>query len=172
MSGIATETKKMVQRCEKINPKVTIAATRKTTPGFRMFEKKAIILGGGEPHRYGLYDAILIKDNHLKMMKSIEKAIMEIKRKLPGTPIEIEVDAIIAARLNVKIIMLDNFNPRTGNKVARKIRQINSDVLIEVSGGITADNIEKYASFADRISLGYLTHSVKNKDFSLEIFKN
>lgn len=176
MSGIATETKKMVQRCEKINPKVTIAATRKTTPGFRMFEKKAIILGGGEPHRYGLYDAILIKDNHLKMMKSIEKAILEIKRKLPGAPIEIEVenetDALIAARLNVKIIMLDNFNPRTGNKVARKIRQINSDVLIEVSGGITADNIEKYASFADRISLGYLTHSVKNKDFSLEIFKN
>ena len=176
MSGIATETKKMVQRCEKINPKVTVAATRKTTPGFRMFEKKAIILGGGEPHRYGLYDAILIKDNHLKMIESIEEAVLEIKRKLPGTPIEIEVeneaDAIRAARLNVQIIMLDNFNPRTGKKVARKIRQINPGVRIEVSGGITADNIEKYASFADRISLGYLTHSVKNKDFSLEIFKN
>jgi nicotinate-nucleotide pyrophosphorylase (carboxylating) len=176
MSGIATETKRMVQRCEKINPKVTIAATRKTTPGFRMFEKKAIILGGGEPHRYGLYDAILIKDNHLKMIESIEEAILKIKRKLPGTPIEIEVeneaDAIIAARLNVEIIMLDNFNPQTGKKVVRKIRQINPGVRIEVSGGITADNIEKYASFADRISLGYLTHSVKNKDFSLEIFKN
>jgi nicotinate-nucleotide pyrophosphorylase (carboxylating) len=147
---------------------VTIAATRKTTPGFRMFEKKAIILGGGEPHRYGLYDAILIKDNHLKMIESIEEAILKIKRKLPGTPIEIEVEneanAIIAARLNVEII--------TGKKVVRKIRQINPGVRIEVSGGITADNIEKYASFADRISLGYLTHSVKNKDFSLEIFKN
>lgn len=176
MSGIATETKKMVQRCEKINPKVTVAATRKTTPGFRMFEKKAIILGGGEPHRYGLYDAILIKDNHLKMIESIEEAVLKIKEKLPGAPIEIEVeneaDAIVAARLNIEIIMLDNFNPQTGKKVARKIRQINSDVLIEVSGGITADNIEKYASFADRISLGYLTHSVENKDFSLEIFKN
>jgi nicotinate-nucleotide pyrophosphorylase (carboxylating) len=110
------------------------------------------------------------------MIESIEEAILKIKRKLPGTPIEIEVeneaDAIIAARLNVEIIMLDNFNPQTGKKVVRKIRQINPGVRIEVSGGITADNIEKYASFADRISLGYLTHSVKNKDFSLEIFKN
>ncbi|MCX6671121.1 MAG: carboxylating nicotinate-nucleotide diphosphorylase [Euryarchaeota archaeon] len=176
MSGIATETKKIVQCCKKINPTVTIAATRKTTPGFRMFEKKAIILGGGEPHRYGLYDAVLIKDNHLKMIDSIEEAIMKIKRKLPGNPIEIEVenetDATAAARLNVEIIMLDNFDPKTGRNVARKIRQINPGILIEVSGGITADNIEQYASFVDRISLGCLTHSVKNKDFSLEIFKN
>jgi nicotinate-nucleotide pyrophosphorylase (carboxylating) len=176
MSGIATETKKIVQCCKKINPTVSIAATRKTTPGFRMFEKKAIILGGGEPHRYGLYDAVLIKDNHLKMIDSIEEAIMKIKRKLPGNPIEIEVenetDAIAAARLNVEIIMLDNFDPKTGRNVARKIRQINPGILIEVSGGITADNIEQYASFVDRISLGCLTHSVKNKDFSLEIFKN
>jgi nicotinate-nucleotide pyrophosphorylase (carboxylating) len=176
MSGIATETKKIVQCCKKINPTVTIAATRKTTPGFRMFEKKAIILGGGEPHRYGLYDAVLIKDNHLKMIDSIEEAIMKIKRKLPGNPVEIEVenetDATAAARLNVEIIMLDNFDPKTGRNVARKIRQINPGILIEVSGGITADNIEQYASFVDRISLGCLTHSVKNKDFSLEIFKN
>jgi len=176
MSGIATETKKIVQRCKKINPMVSIAATRKTTPGFRMFEKKAIILGGGEPHRYGLYDAVLIKDNHLKMTNSIKQAVVKVKRKLPGNPIEIEVenetDALTAARLNVEIIMLDNFDAKTGQNVARKIRRINPDILIEVSGGITADNIEQYASFADRISLGYLTHSVKNKDFSLEIFKN
>jgi len=176
MSGIATETKKMVQRCKKINPQVTIAATRKTTPGFRIYEKKAVILGGGEPHRYGLYDAVLIKDNHLKMHKNIEEAILKIKKKLPTHPIEIEVenesDAVTAARMNVEIIMLDNFKPQTGKNVARKIRQINPHILIEVSGGITADNIEKYAEFADRISLGCLTHSVKNKDFSLEIFKN
>ncbi|HWR27428.1 MAG TPA: carboxylating nicotinate-nucleotide diphosphorylase [Candidatus Thermoplasmatota archaeon] len=176
MSGIATETKKIVQRCKKINSKVTIAATRKTTPGFRMFEKKAIIIGGGEPHRYGLYDAVLIKDNHLKMISPIEEAVVKIKRKLPGTPIEIEVenetDALTAARLNVEIIMLDNFKPKTGKNVARRIRRINPGILIEVSGGINSDNIESYASFADRISLGYLTHSVKNKDFSLEIFKN
>ena len=176
MSGIATETKKIVQRCKKINPKVTIAATRKTTPGFRIFEKKAIILGGGEPHRYGLYDAVLIKDNHLKMLRSVEEAIKKIKRTLPNHIIEIEAenetDALSAARMNVEIIMLDNFNPRAGKNVARKIRKINPGILIEVSGGITAENIEKYAAFADRISLGYLTHSIKNKDFSLEIFKN
>jgi nicotinate-nucleotide pyrophosphorylase (carboxylating) len=68
--------------------------------------------------------------------------------------------------------MLDNLDSQTGKIIARKIREINPSIIIEVSGGITAKNIDKYASFADRISLGYLTHSIKNKDFSLEIFKN
>jgi nicotinate-nucleotide pyrophosphorylase (carboxylating) len=176
MSGIATETKKIVQRCTKINPKVTIAATRKTTPGFRLFEKKAVILGGGEPHRYGLYDAVLIKDNHLKMIGSVETAIKRTRRKFRNKSIEIEVenepDALTAAKMNVGVIMLDNLDPKRGKNIARKIRKINPDILIEVSGGITPENIEKYASFADRISLGYLTHSIKNIDFSLEIFKN
>jgi nicotinate-nucleotide pyrophosphorylase (carboxylating) len=176
MSGIASETHKIVQQAKKINPRVSIAATRKTTPGFRLFEKKAIIIGGGEPHRFGLYDAVLIKDNHLKLFGSIDDALEKIQQNLPGKPIEIEVeneaDALIAARHNVDVIMLDNFDPKTGKIVAHKIRRINPTILIEVSGGITAQNIEKYASFADRISLGYLTHSIKNKDFSLEIFKN
>lgn len=176
MSGIATETKKLVKRCKRINPKVTIAATRKTTPGFRGFEKKAIILGGGEPHRYGLYDAVLIKDNHLKIVGSVEEAIRRVRKKLPDKPIEIEVeneqDALSAAAMNVDTIMLDNMNPLKGRNIARKIRQINPGILIEVSGGITERNIENYASFADRISLGCLTHSVKSIDFSLEIFKN
>jgi nicotinate-nucleotide pyrophosphorylase (carboxylating) len=176
MSGITTETKRLVQRCKKINPKVMIAATRKTTPGFRSFEKKAIILGGGEPHRYGLYDAVLIKDNHLKLFRSIEEPIQRIRRNLPTQKIEIEVenekDALSAAQMNVEIIMLDNFSPEQAEHVAKKIRTVNPGIIIEVSGGITVDNIEQYASFADRISLGYLTHSIKNKDFSLEIFKN
>ena len=176
MSGIATETKKIVERCHKINPRVTIAATRKTTPGFRIFEKKAIILGGGEPHRYGLYDAVLIKDNHLRIIGSVEEAIKTVKSKIRNKIIEIEVenesDALSAAKMNVDIIMLDNLDPRIGKIITRKIREINPGILIEVSGGITEKNIDKYASFADRISLGYLTHSIKNKDFSLEIFKN
>jgi nicotinate-nucleotide pyrophosphorylase (carboxylating) len=176
MSGIATETKKIVERCKKINPKVTVAATRKTTPGFRYFEKKAIILGGGEPHRYGLYDAVLIKDNHLKIIGSVEVAIKAVNIKIRNKIIEIEVenesDALSAAKMNVDVIMLDNLDPRTGESIARKIRDINPHILIEVSGGITEKNIDKYASYADRISLGYLTHSIKNKDFSLEIFKN
>ena len=176
MSGIATETKKIVEQCQKINPRVTIAATRKTTPGFRFFEKKAIVLGGGEPHRYGLYDAVLIKDNHLKIIGSVEEAIKTVTNKIRNKIIEIEVenesDALSAAKMNVDVIMLDNIDPRTGKTIARKIREINPKILIEVSGGITKDNIHNYASFADRISLGYLTHSIKNKDFSLEIFKN
>jgi nicotinate-nucleotide pyrophosphorylase (carboxylating) len=176
MSGIASETKKIVERCKKINPKVTIAATRKTTPGFRIFEKKAIILGGGEPHRYGLYDAVLIKDNHLRIIGSVDEAIKRVKGKVKNKIIEIEVenesDALSAAKMNVDVIMLDNLDSQTGKIIAGKIREINPGIIIEASGGITAKNIDKYASFADRISLGYLTHSIKNKDFSLEIFKN
>ncbi len=173
MSGIATETKTLVDLCKKINPKVTIAATRKTTPGFREYEKKAVILGGGESHRFGLYDAVLIKDNHLKIVGSAEEAIKRVKEKIKNKIIEMEVenerDALIAAKMNVDVIMLDNFDAKSAMEVAKKIRKINRNVLIEVSGGINKGNIEKYASFADRISMGYLTHSVKSKDFSLEI---
>jgi len=173
MSGIATETKKLLDICRKINPNIEIAATRKTTPGFRRFEKKAVIIGGGKPHRYGLYDAVLIKDNHLKLIDSVEKAIKKIKEKIKNKIIEVEVeneeDAVIAAKLNVDVIMLDNFNPKSAEIITKKLRKINKNILIEISGGINAENISKYASFADRISLGYLTHSIKNKDFSLEI---
>ena len=173
MSGIATETKKLVDKCRAINPNVTIAATRKTTPGFRKYEKKAVVVGGGESHRFGLFDAIMIKDNHLKLVGTVEEAINKIKEKVQNTIIEVEVenthDAETAAALNVDVIMLDNFDPKVGEAVAKKIRKINPHILIEISGGVTEENIEKYASFADRISIGYLTHSIKNKDFSLEI---
>ena len=171
MSGIATETKKLVDKCRIINPKVTIAATRKTTPGFRECEKKAVAIGGGEPHRFGLFDAVMIKDNHLKLVGSVEEAIKRIKEKIRDTIIEVENmhDAQVAALLGVDVIMLDNFGYKEGEAVAKKIRQINPHIVIEISGGITEENIEKYVSFADRISIGYLTHSIKNKNFSLEI---
>jgi len=176
MSGIASETRLLVDRCRKINPSVSIAATRKTTPGFRAYEKKAVILGGGEPHRYGLYDGVLIKDNHLKLVGSVREALRRVQEKAPHKTIEIEVenekDALVAAKGNTDVIMLDNIPPRKGEAITRKIRQINPHILIEVSGGITRDNIMHYAAYADRISLGALTHSVKSKDFSLEIFKN
>lgn len=173
MSGIATETKKLVDICQKINPNVTIAATRKTTPGFRKYEKKAVVIGGGEPHRFGLYGAVMIKDNHLKLIGSVEEAIQRVNKKIHNKIIEIEVenekDALIAAKLDVDVIMLDNFVPDLGKNTAKKIRKTNPNILIEISGGITQKNIEEYASFADRISLGCLTHSIKSKDFSLEI---
>ncbi len=172
MSGIATKTKKFVDIVKKIDPNVTIAATRKTTPGFRKYEKKAVVIGGGEPHRMGLYDAIMIKDNHLSIIGSVEVAIQTIKQKIDKI-IEIEVeneeDAIKAAEFGADVIMLDNFRPESAKKTVEKIRKINSEILIEISGGITQGNIQEYASFADRISLGCITHSVKNIDFSLEI---
>lgn len=173
MSAIATETKKLVDICKPINPNVKIAATRKTTPGFRKFEKRAVEIGGGEQHRFGLFDAVMIKDNHIKIAGSVEEAIKKIKGKVKDKTIEIEVetekDAIVAAKLNVDVIMLDNFNPKSGEITAKKIRQVNPKVIIEISGGINPNNIKNYASFADRISLGYITHSIKSKDFSLEI---
>jgi nicotinate-nucleotide pyrophosphorylase (carboxylating) len=173
MSGIATETKKIVDKCKKINPNVSIAATRKTTPGFRKFEKKAVEIGGGISHRFGLYDAIIIKDNHIRIMGSVENAIRKIKTKVKGKQIEIEVqnekEAITAAKLDVDVIMLDNFTPKNAKNTSEKIRKINPKTLIEISGGVNQKNISNYASFADRISLGYLTHSIKSIDFSLEI---
>lgn len=173
MSGIATETKKLVDLCKPINPNLTIAATRKTTPGFRKYEKKAVLIGGGETHRFGLFDAVLIKDNHLKIIGSVEDAIMKVKKKIHNKIIEIEVenekDALAAAKMNVDVIMLDNFDSINGEKLAEKIRHVNPNILIEFSGGITQKNIRNFAPFADRISLGCLTHSIKNKDFSLEM---
>jgi len=173
MSAIATETKKLVKIVKKINPDVKIAATRKTTPGFRKFEKKSVEIAGGEAHRYGLFDAVMIKDNHIKIIGSIEKAIKIIKKKVKDKTIEVEVenekDAILSAKLGVDVIMIDNLDPINSKKISDKIREINKNIKIEISGGINPGNIKDYAHFADRISLGYLTHSIKNKDFSLEI---
>jgi nicotinate-nucleotide pyrophosphorylase (carboxylating) len=176
MSGIATETRKLVDKCKKINTKVKVAATRKTTPGFREFEKKAVVIGGGEPHRYRLDDTFLIKDNHLKIVPSIEEAIALAKKSKHaqnGKKIEIEVesleDAIKAVNSGAEIVMLDNMSPKDAKKAYLMIKEKNPEVMVEISGGVNPNNIEKYAEHADMISLGYLTHSVKAGDFSLEI---
>jgi len=173
MSGIASETKKLIDLCKSKNPKIKIAATRKTTPGFRKYEKKAVEIGGGESHRFGLFDSVMIKDNHIKQIGSIEKAIIKVHKKVTDKTIEVEVenetDAITAAKLNVDVIMLDNFSAKNAEIVSKKIRNINPRILIEISGGINSKNIVKYAYFSDRISLGYLTHSIRSKNLSLEI---
>ncbi len=173
MSGIATQTRRIVDSCHAVNPKVKIAATRKTTPGFRLFEKKAVMIGGGDSHRFGLFDAAMIKDNHIAAKGSFQETIECVMKKVSGKIIEVEVEteeqALQASGMGVDVIMLDNFPPEKAKQVAKKIRKINSDVIIEISGGITPENIIDYVSFADRISLGYLTHTVRNKDFSLEI---
>lgn len=178
MSGIATETRMLVEKCSKINSRVKIAATRKTTPGFREFEKKAIVLGGGDAHRFCLDDAFLIKDNHLKLVPSIAEAVGRAKSSeyaRQGKNVEIEVekreDALVAVDASADIVMLDNMSVEEAKAAYLAIKEKNKDVLVEISGGITPDNIENYANHADIISLGYLTHSIRAVDFSLEIVK-
>jgi nicotinate-nucleotide pyrophosphorylase (carboxylating) len=173
MSGIATLTSDLLEACRKVNPRVKVAATRKTTPGFREFEKRAVALGGGDPHRYGLDDAILIKDNHIALAGGLREALRKAKAASFTKKIEIEVeneeDALAAADEGADIIMLDNFEPEDGARVAGRIRKRRPEVVIEVSGGIRPDNVEQYASYADVVSLGWLTHSVRSVDFSMTV---
>lgn len=179
MSGISTLTRKFVEKARKKNPKIRIAATRKILPLFSYFDKKAVKVGGGDTHRYGLYDMILIKDNHLKIFKDIEKLVKKAKDQVSFThKIEIEVssirEAILAAKNGVDIIMLDNFSPIEIKKTIDILKKENlrDKVLLEASGGITLDNVEDFASTGvDILSVGMLTHSVKALDMSLEIYK-
>lgn len=173
MSGIATLTNDLLSRCRKANPAVRIAATRKTTPGFREFEKRAVIIGGGDPHRFGLDDAILIKDNHIAIAGGVSEALRNAKRASFTKKVEIEVgseeEAYAAADGGADIIMLDNFDPDEAQGLADELRKRRPNIVIEVSGGIRPDNVERYAAFADIISLGWLTHSVRSMDFSMSV---
>ncbi len=175
MSGIATVTREVLERARKVNPAVKIAATRKTTPGFRYYEKKAVILGGGDPHRYRLDDAVLIKDNHLKIVGSIPEALKRARRVSFTRKIEVEVetldDAKLAAEHGADIIMLDNMKPWEVAEGCKVVRSVDRRIIVEVSGGMTPENIHEYAEFPDIISLGWLTHSARNRDFSMEIVK-
>ena len=171
MSGIATAVSDVLIKCRRINKNIRISGTRKTTPGFREFEKKAIVLGGGDPHRYGLGDLILVKDNHIKAAGGM-KNVVELLKNAPFTKkIEIEVenidDALTAAKC-ADIIMIDNVAPAEAKKIADAVRKV-KNVIIEVSGNITKENAADHAAFADVISMGSLTHSVRAVHFSLDI---
>jgi nicotinate-nucleotide pyrophosphorylase (carboxylating) len=176
MSGIATETSKLVDAAKKINPNLRIACTRKTTPGFRYFEKKAVILGGGDPHRFGLDDMVLIKDNHLSIVGDVTEAVKQARLKCSfSKKIEIEVEnaeqALEAARAGADIIMFDNMSPEEAEKTLELLEKkgVRDKVLIELSGGITPENIEKYMTLnVDIISLGYIVHSIRALDLSLD----
>ncbi|GFO97266.1 quinolinate phosphoribosyl transferase [groundwater metagenome] len=172
MSGIATLTHKYVE----LAGGVRIACTRKTTPGFRKFEKKAVIAGGGDPHRFNLSDAVMIKDNHLAVL-GLEKAVKVALSMASFTQkIEVEVenvdDAVRAAMLGVDIIMFDNM---TVDKIEESINTITKKglregIILEASGGISLENIAEYASSGvDVISIGALTHSSRWLDISLSI---
>lgn len=173
MSGIATTTAQLVKLLEGLNTKVI--DTRKTTPGFRYFEKWAVRIGGGANHRFGLYDMILIKDNHVDYAGGISNAINAANKYLleknMKLDIEIEVrnfDELdqVLANGGINRIMLDNFTPEDLRKA---IATIDKRFETEASGGITANSIRKYAeSGVDFISVGALTHSIRSLDLSLK----
>ena len=179
MSGIATLTRRFVNLVERYNPKVRIAGTRKTAPGLRAFDKKAIATGGGYPHRMRLDEMVMIKDNHLAVTDSIEYSIRTARTKL-GSAVRIECEvrnteeAIRAAKAGANVIMLDNFTPSEAESCAKAIREFGTfdDIEIELSGGITLSNVVDYVKAQpDLISVGQLTHSPTAVDYSLEIVK-
>jgi nicotinate-nucleotide pyrophosphorylase (carboxylating) len=177
MSGIATDTRKFVSSIDGHSSSIRIASTRKTAPGLRFFDKKAVAIGGGETHRMRLDDMVLIKDNHISLVGSVEKAIKKARKNI-GSSIKLECEAttleeaISAVYAGADIIMLDNFSPtqvtRTMNELSK--RCIRDKAKVEVSGGIKLRNVKTYAKAKpDIISVGYLTHSPKAVDFSLEV---
>ncbi|MFL6330572.1 MAG: carboxylating nicotinate-nucleotide diphosphorylase [Nitrososphaeraceae archaeon] len=179
MSGIATETRKFVSSIDDHSISVRIASTRKTAPGLRFFDKKAVAIGGGETHRMRLDDMVLIKDNHISLVGSVEKAIKQARNNI-GSSIKLECEAttfeeaISAVNMGADIVMLDNFSPtqitRTMDELSK--RGIRDKAKLEISGGIKLRNVKTYAKAKpDIISVGYLTHSPKAVDFSLEVIE-
>jgi nicotinate-nucleotide pyrophosphorylase (carboxylating) len=172
MSGIATQTSTYVSRLKGL--KTRILDTRKTTPGMRLLEKEAVKIGGGENHRMGLYDMILIKDNHIKFAGGIDKAIIKTREYLKKTnkKIKVEIEAgtiddvkeILKVGM-VNIIMLDNFSVKDTKEA---VKLISGRYEIETSGRITLENVRDYAECGvDYISVGELTHRFKSLDMSI-----
>ena len=176
MSGIATVTHEMVEKLKGTQCKVL--DTRKTTPGFRLLEKWAVKIGGGVNHRFGLFDMILIKDNHVDYAGGVKNALFAaqkyLKEKNLSLPIEIEVRNLdeLAEVLEVGgviRIMLDNFS---FENIKEALKMIDGRFPVEASGGINPDTIREYAETGvDYVSMGYLTHSVKSLDLSLKAVK-
>ncbi|MBP1672649.1 MAG: nicotinate-nucleotide pyrophosphorylase (carboxylating) [Bacteroidetes bacterium] len=173
MSGIATCSKKYADAVA--GTKTKILDTRKTTPGLRIFEKYAVHLGGSENHRFGLYDMIMLKDNHIDFAGGIEKAIDTTRSYLKNNQLDLKIEIEtrnldevkrVIAHGGVDRIMLDNFSP---DKIKEALTLINGQFETEASGGITLENIRGYAeSGVDFISIGALTHHIKSLDLSLK----
>ena len=173
MSGIATRTNEYVHKLEGLSTK--ILDTRKTTPGMRMLEKQAVKIGGGENHRMGLFDMVMLKDNHIDFAGGIEKAILAVhtylKEKKKDLKIEVEVRSMEELKEVIRVggvdrIMLDNFNVETTRKA---VELINGRFETESSGGITMELFRQYAETGvDYISVGALTHHIKSLDLSLK----
>lgn len=172
LSGIATNTRKFVKALEGTG--IRLLDTRKTTPGMRYFEKYAVRVGGGLNHRFGLYDMVLIKDNHKVVAGGIKEAVRRVREVIgPAYKVEVEVENLEelgeALECGVDMVLLDNFSPED---VRKALKIIGGRVLVEVSGNINLENIREYAiEGVNFISSGAITHSSKWLDLSMRIFK-
>ncbi|MDA3820376.1 MAG: carboxylating nicotinate-nucleotide diphosphorylase [Candidatus Delongbacteria bacterium] len=174
MSGIATKTREYADAIQ--DTKAIVLDTRKTTPGMRLLEKEAVRIGGGKNHRFGLYDMIMLKDNHIDFAGGIDKAISLARKYLEENnldiPVEIEVrnfEELEQVLKSEKIdrVMLDNF---TVEDTKRAVQVVNNRIEVESSGGITLENLRAYAETGvDYISVGSLTHHIKSLDISLYV---
>jgi len=170
LSGIATLTRRFVDRVEGVG--VKIVDTRKTTPGLRALEKYAVRMGGGRNHRMGLYDGILIKDNHIKACGSIANAVKKVRSKAPFTlKIEVEVSNLAEVKealdSGADIIMLDNMPVE---QMREAVQMIGTKALVEASGRINLENVLEIArSGVDFISIGAITHSARSMDIKMEV---
>jgi nicotinate-nucleotide pyrophosphorylase (carboxylating) len=178
MSGVATATMDLVSIANKESRgKVRIACTRKTLPGLRYFEKRAVKLGGGDMHRLRLDDVVLIKDNHLELAGSVGECVRKAKEKVSFTKkVEVEVtnadQAVEAAKAGADIILLDNMTPKEVERSVAmlKTENLRDQVLLEASGGIRKENLASYVKTGvDVISVGAITHSAPAIDLSMEI---
>lgn len=176
-SGIATKARNLVNLKNKHKWEGEIAATRKTTPGFRLVEKYSTLVGGASTHRYDLSSMIMLKDNHIWSAGDVSKAVKNA-RKAGGFSIKIEVEcrsideARSASTAGADIVMLDNFSPEILHKTAATLKEEFPSLLIEASGGITESNILNYfGPNIDVVSLGSITQGYKPVNFSLKILK-
>jgi nicotinate-nucleotide pyrophosphorylase (carboxylating) len=176
MSGVATATREMLELARNVNPKVVVAATRKTLPRFSYFDKRAVAVGGGDPHRFRLDDCVLIKSDHVKLAGSVKEAVKRGRRASFSKKIEIEVSSanatLDAARLGVDIVMLDNVPPSEVKRAIELLKRagLRERVLIEASGGIDPANVTSYAATGvDIVSSSYMTFKAPALDMNLEI---
>lgn len=173
MSGIATQTSKYVELVKGLHTK--ILDTRKTTPGMRVFEKMAVVMGGGQNHRIGLYDMILIKDNHIDFAGGIEKAIDAANKYLKDNNMQLNIEvetrslddvARVLKHGGVQRIMFDNFTP---DQIREGVKMVNHRMETEASGGIVKETLHDYAvTGVDFISVGAFTHQIRSLDMSLK----
>jgi len=171
MSGVATRTRGVVEALQAAGSGARAAGTRKTTPGFRVFEKEAILRAGGDPHRMGLFDEAMVKDNHAAAAGGVAEAVRRVRSAHPDLVVTAEAerleDALAAADAGADWILIDNQDPATGKAWAEALRAAHPRIGVEASGGITEADAARFG-WADRVSMGGLTQRARSVDVSLE----